>query len=121
MPLGPELTIRALRTTRLFRMRTLPLRVGCDTTCSLTITGTIAQRSKPARGHRRAVVRLRTLKLKIPAGETRIVRLPLSAAKVHQLRRALRGRHGLTATIQLTASAGAGDLTDVTKRLQASG
>ena len=35
-PLGPQVTLRVLRTTGLVSTRTLPLRLGCDTTCTIT-------------------------------------------------------------------------------------
>ena len=33
-PLGPQVSLRVLRTTGLVSTRTLPLRLGCDTTCT---------------------------------------------------------------------------------------
>jgi tripartite motif-containing protein 71 len=120
-PLGPQLSFRALRVTKLFSQRTLPVRIGCDTACTVTVAGTLTQRGKPRKGHRRATAKLGARKMTLPAGETRIVRLAVSRASVRQLRKALRGRRGLVATIQITATASAGEPSAITKRLQASG
>jgi tripartite motif-containing protein 71 len=120
-PLGPQLSFRALRTSKLFSQRTLPVRLGCDTACTVTVAGTLTQRSRPRKGHSRATAKLGAQKMRLPAGETRIVRLALSRASARRLRRALHGRRGLVATIQLTATASAGEPSEITKRLQASG
>jgi DNA-binding beta-propeller fold protein YncE len=120
-PLGPQLSFRALRATKLFSQRTLPVRIGCDTACRVTVSATLTQRSKPRKGHKRATAKLGAQKMALPAGETKIVRLALSRASVRRLRKALRGRRGLEATIQVTATASAGQPSEITKRLQASG
>jgi len=120
-PLGPQISFRALRATRLFSARTLPVRIGCDTACAVTVSATVTQRSRPRKGHKPVTVKLGAQRLKLPAGETRIVRLTLSRASVRRLRKALRGRRGLEATIQVTATASAGEPSAITKRLQASG
>jgi DNA-binding beta-propeller fold protein YncE len=120
-PLGPQLSFRALRATKLFTQRTLPVRIGCDTACTVTVGGTLTQRGKPRKGHKRATAKLGAHKVVLPAGETKIVRLALSRASVSRLRKALRGRRGLVATIQVTATASAGEPSEITKRLQASG
>jgi tripartite motif-containing protein 71 len=119
-PLGPQISFRALRASKLLGARTLPVRIGCDTACTATVSGTLAQRSAPRKGHRRVTVKLGVQKLRLPAGETKIVRLAVSRASVRRLRRALRGRRGLVATIQVTATASAGEPSEITKRLQAS-
>ena len=120
-PLGPQLSFHALRATKLFSQRTLPVRIGCDTACAVTVGGTLTQRGKPRKGHKRATAKLGAQKLALPAGDTKIVRLALSRASVRSLRKALRGRIGLVATIQVTAKASAGEPSEITKRLQASG
>jgi tripartite motif-containing protein 71 len=120
-PLGPQLSFRALRATKLFSQRTLPVRIGCDTACTVTVGGTLTQRGKPRKGHRRATAKLGAQKVALPAGDTKIVRLALSRTSVRRLRKALRGRVGLVATIQVTAKASAGEPSEITKRLQASG
>ncbi|MEN3279453.1 MAG: tripartite motif-containing protein 71 [Solirubrobacteraceae bacterium] len=120
-PLGPQLSFRALRATKLFSQRTLPVRIGCDTACTVTVGGTLTQRSKPRKGHKRVTVKLGAHEVALPAGETKIVRLAVSRTSVGRLRKALRGRLGLVATIQVTATASAGQPSEITKRLQASG
>jgi tripartite motif-containing protein 71 len=120
-PLGPQLSFRALRTSKLFSQRTLPVRLGCDTACTVSVGGTLAQRSKPRKGHRRATAKLGTQKVALPAGETRIVRLALSRSSARRLRRALHGRRGLVATIQVSATASAGEPSEIARRLQVSG
>jgi tripartite motif-containing protein 71 len=120
-PLGPQLSFRALRATKLFTQRTLPVRIGCDTACTVTVSGTLTQRSKPRKGHRRASAKLGARKVALPAGDTKIVRLALSRTSVRQLRKALRGHRGLVAAIQVTATASAGEPSEITKRLLASG
>jgi tripartite motif-containing protein 71 len=120
-PLGPQISFRALRASKLFSARTLPVRIGCDTACTVTVSGTLTQRSAPRKGHKRVTVKLGAQKLKLPAGETRLVRLAVSQTSVRRLRKALRGRHGLVATIQVTATASAGEPSEIAKRLQASG
>jgi hypothetical protein len=49
------------------------------------------------------------------------VRLTLARTQVKQLRRALGGRKGLTLTLQLVATADAGDPTTISKRQPATG
>jgi tripartite motif-containing protein 71 len=120
-PLGPQISFRALRTSRLFTARNLPVRVGCDTACVVTVTASLRQAAKPRRGHRRATARLSTRRATLPAGETRILRLALKASTARRLRRALRGRRGLLTTVQITATASAGEPTALTRRLQTTG
>ncbi len=120
-PPGPALTLRVLRTTGLFASRTLPLRVGCDTTCTLTASGTLTQRSTPAKGHRAASAPLGTQRLTIHAGQTAIVRLRLSQSSTRRLRRALKARRGLTALLQVTATASVGAPSVLTSRVQVTG
>jgi hypothetical protein len=120
-PLGPVLTVRPLRTTAVIRRRELPLRVGCDTICRLTVTATVTPRSRPRRGRRAVTVTLGRVRRTLPAGESRIVRLSLSRSGVRRLRRALRGRSGLVASVDLTATAPAGQPTVRTQRLRVTG
>jgi hypothetical protein len=119
-PLGPQLTVRPLRTARVIGRRSLPIRVGCDTGCSLTVTATLTPRAAPRRG-RRATVTLRRVRRTLPAGESAVVRLTVSKTGVRRLRRALRGRRGLVANVELTATAAAGQPTVRTQRLKVSG
>jgi DNA-binding beta-propeller fold protein YncE len=120
-PLGPQISFRALRASKLFSARTLPVRIGCDTACTVTVSGSLTQRSAPRKGHKRVTVKLGAQKLEVPAGETTLVRLAVSRTSVARLRKALRGRRGLVATIQVTATASAGEPSEIARRLQASG
>jgi tripartite motif-containing protein 71 len=121
LPLGPQVTIRPLRTHGLFATRVLPLRVGCDTVCTLTATGTLTERIKPHRRKKAFSVSLRRVIVKLPAGEAKVVRLRLSRTQVKHLRRALKRRRGMTATLQLVATADVGEPTTVSRRLPATG
>lgn len=120
-PLGPDLTVRLLRTDKLFSTRLLPLRVGCDTTCDVAVTGTLTERNKPRRRKRAVSVTLRAAQTRVPAGESRIVRVQLTRTQVARLRRAMKRRHGLTLTLQIEAIAAAGDPTTVSRSLTARG
>jgi tripartite motif-containing protein 71 len=120
-PVGPQLSVRPLRLTGVIAARGLPVRVGCDTACSLTATATLTPRSRPPRGRRPVTVALGTVKVAIPAGESTIVRLALSDAGARRLRRTLRGRRGLVARVALTATAAAGQPTVVDRQLSVSG
>jgi hypothetical protein len=118
-PLGPQVSLRVLRTSRLISARNLPLRVGCDTTCTLTATATATPTAAPPRKHKRVTVALATVKLTLPGGDTKIVRPALSQKKARQLAKALRGHKGLRVNVQISAVASTGDPTTVTKRLLA--
>jgi tripartite motif-containing protein 71 len=120
-PVGPQVTLRALRTAGVITARNVPLRVGCDTACSLEVTATLTPRARPPRGRRPVTVALATVKRAIPAGESGVVRLALSDRNAARLRRALRGRRGLVAEVQLRATATAGEPTTVTRTLTVTG
>jgi hypothetical protein len=120
-PVGPQLTVRPLRLSGLIAARNLPVRVGCDTGCTLTASAALTPRARPPKGRRAVTVALGAVKRTIPAGESAIVRLRLSSAGARRLRRALRGRRGLVARVQLTATAAAGPPTVVDRRLTVSG
>ncbi len=109
-PEGPLLTLKPLRTTNVLRTRLLPLRVGCDTVCSVTTRVTLAAK----RGKKRVVVTASGPKVSVPAGETRIVRVRLSAAQAKRL------PHGkaITANVDVTATASVGAPTTVTRQLR---
>ena len=47
------MTLRVLRSTGLVATRNLPLRVGCDTTCTVTATATVTPAAAPPQKHRR--------------------------------------------------------------------
>jgi hypothetical protein len=118
-PLGPQLSLRVLRTTGLVSTRTLPLRVGCDTGCTITATATATPAAAPPRKHRRVTVTLATVTLTLGAGDTKIVRPTLSKANAKRLARALRGRRALEVNVQIAAKATTGEPSAVTKRVRA--
>ena len=118
-PDGPQIGFRVLRSTRLLTARSVPIRVGCDTACTLVASGSVSQAGKPRKGHKRATVALATTKLQIAAGDTEIVRLTLTRRQMATLRRALRGLRGLSVTLQVTATASVGQPTEQSKRLKA--
>ena len=117
-PAGPQLTVRLLRTTALLTSRTLPLRVGCDTACDLTATGTLRPIARPAKQHEPVTAALGTIQRRLGAGQSAIVRLTLSRESVARLGRALRGHRQLSADLQVTAASGQGSPTSVIRRLK---
>ena len=120
-PLGPDVSVRVLRTGNLFRTRVLPVRVGCDTICDVVVTGTLTERDKPRKRKRAFSLSLRPATAKLQAAESKIVRVRLSRTQVSRLRKAMGRRRGLTVTLQVEAIADAGDPTTVSKRLTARG
>jgi tripartite motif-containing protein 71 len=119
VPDGPQVELRALRTSRILSSRTLPVRVGCDTGCQLTVRVSLVPRARPPRGRKRVTVNLRSLELTLHAGQDRLLRPRVSRAQARQLTRALRGRKGLTATVSVSAAAAAGAPTTVSRDYQA--
>jgi DNA-binding beta-propeller fold protein YncE len=120
-PLGPELEVKVLRATKLFTTRQLPLSVGCDTICTVVVTGTLTERNKPRRRKRAFSVSLRPAKVQLRAGDSKIVRVRLSRTQVARLRRAMRARRALTVSLQVEATADAGEPTTVSRSLTARG
>jgi tripartite motif-containing protein 71 len=126
-PLGPQLTVKILRKAGVLSARNLPVRIGCDTTCDLTATATIVQRGSARiirKGKKKTVVKpvsidLPPIKVSIPAGTSRIVRLQISRAQAAKLRKALGRQKGLDVTLQLEATAAAGQPTSEAERIQA--
>jgi sugar lactone lactonase YvrE len=118
-PIGPQVTLRVLRSVSLVSTRNLPLRVGCDTGCTVTATATVTPAAAPPRKHRRVTVKLATVTLTLGAGETKIVRPGLSKANAKRLVKALRGRRSLEVNVQIAAKATTGEPAAVTKRLRA--
>jgi len=118
-PDGPVISFRALRLSGVLDTRTVPVRVGCDTACSIVAGGSVTQAGKPAKGRKRATAALTTQKLQIAAGDTKLVRLTLTRAQAATLRRALHGLRGLSLTLQATATASVGQPTEKTLRLKA--
>jgi sugar lactone lactonase YvrE len=115
-PDGPVISLRALRTTNLLRARTLPVRVGCDTGCELTVRVSLTPRARPPRGRRRVTVQLRGLTATLGAGDTRLLRPQVTRQQARSLDRALRGRRGLVATVQVQAEASAGSPSSVSRQ-----
>jgi hypothetical protein len=109
--------VRVLRSTSVVRSRSLPLRVGCDTSCALAATATFTPAARPRHHHKPVVVTARA-KLELKAGATAIVRFKLSRTQAARLARALHGRRSLTADVELTATADVGAPTTVSKRLR---
>ena len=120
-PLGPELAIKVLRTGKLFTTRQLPLRIGCDTICRVEVTGTLTERNKPRRRKRAFSISLRPTVVRLAAGGSKIVRLRLTRAQVARLRKAMGSRSRLTVTLQIEATADAGEPTTVSRSLTARG
>lgn len=126
-PLGPQLGVKVIRKAGLLTARNLPVRVGCDTTCTLTASATVAQRGAPrtvGKGKKRRTIKpvsidLKPIKLTIPAGTSKIVRLTIPKSSAAKLKKALKGKKGLDVTLQLDATAAAGQPTSQTTRLQA--
>jgi tripartite motif-containing protein 71 len=118
-PIGPQLSLRVLRSTGIVSTRNLPLRVGCDTGCTVSATATVTPAAAPPRKHRRVTVVLATVKLTLGAGETKIARPALSRANARRLIKALRGRRALEVNVQIAAKATTGEPAAVTKRIRA--
>jgi tripartite motif-containing protein 71 len=125
-PLGPQLSVNVLRKAGLLGTRNLPVRIGCDTTCTLTASASIVQRGTPTAGKGKKQRKLKPVsialapqKVTIPAGTSKIVRLTIKPADAKKLRKALAGRRGLDVTLQLDATAAAGPPTSQTSRLSA--
>jgi len=120
-PLGPDVSVRVLRAGSLFATRALPIHVGCDTICDVRVTGTLTERDKPRKRKRAFSLSVRPVTFKLQAAESRIVRIKLTRAQVARLRKAMGRRRGLTVTLQVEATADAGDPTTVSRRLTARG
>src|SRR4051812_28141987 len=121
-PAGPQLTVKVLRRTGLVSSHSLPLRVACDTGCTLTLTGTVQPAAKPRPTKRNkhpkpVVVSFPKLTLKLGAGDSKILRPTLSNFALGRLRKALGTRRGLTVDLQLTAVAPAGPPTSASQQL----
>ena len=119
VPIGPQLSLRVLRTSGLTSSRTLPLRVACDTGCTLTVTGTVTPTARPAKHHKRVTVSFHRVKQQLGAGDSVIVRPSLSAFAAKQLRTALRAHRGLAVELELTATAPVGPPTTQAERVKA--
>jgi hypothetical protein len=120
MPEGPEVTVRPLRAAKVLSTRNLPVRLGCDSACSITATATVGPRATPKKGRKPVAIEVQAT-AQIPAGESRIVRFALSQADVRVLRKALRGKKAMVADLTITGTAAAGAPTEVAQRLQLTG
>ena len=120
-PLGPDVTVRVLRAESLFTTRSLPVRVGCDTICAVSVTGTLTERDKPRMRKRAVSLSLRPVTTTLQAAESKIVRVQLSRTQVSRLRKAMGRRRGLIVTLQVEATADAGEPTTVSRSLTARG
>jgi tripartite motif-containing protein 71 len=120
-PLGPQVSLRALRTAGVLSARNVAFRVGCDTACTVTVTATVGPAARPPKGKKAVIVTLRTVTQAIPAGDSKVVRLAITDAQARQLRKALRGRRGLVGSLQLTGTAAAGQPTVISKDLKLTG
>ncbi|WP_205698187.1 NHL repeat-containing protein [Conexibacter sp. SYSU D00693] len=116
-PDGPAVSLDVVRRSGLLG-RGLPIRVGCDTGCDLTLTATLTPRATPKKG-RRTSVTLAAVRAALPAGDTKLLRVRPTPAQVRRLRKALRGRKGLVATLSVTAVPAAGETTSLTQRVEA--
>lgn len=119
-PDGPVLSVRLLRTTGVLTSGSIPLRVGCDETCKVTVTALVTPRApthptRLRRGLRSLVVQVAAVKTSLDAGSSRIVRLSLTPSQRAALRRALKHSHGLSISLQAVGSAATGSPTTVTQ------
>jgi DNA-binding beta-propeller fold protein YncE len=120
MPEGPAVTVKPLRATGVLSSRNVPVRIGCDSACTVTATATVGPRATPKKGRTPVAVELKAT-AQIPAGESKIVRFTLSAADVKTLRKALAGKRGMVADLTVTGTAAAGAPTEVAQRLALTG
>jgi tripartite motif-containing protein 71 len=119
---GPQLSVRVLRATKLFTQRTVPLRVASDRPTQLTFTVTLTPRSKPRKkGQKPVVVGLKAQPASLPAGRSQIVRPVLAIADMRKLRAALKGRKGLVVDVQVTGTSADSDPTVATQHMNATG
>jgi len=115
-PDGPMLNVKVLRKTALLSKRSLALRASCDTACRLVVSGTLTVKRKKKKA---VVVAIKLPERPLKAGQSAVLRLSLSAKDVTKLRKALGRRKAITSSIQVTATADAGEPTAQTLRLDA--
>jgi tripartite motif-containing protein 71 len=121
-PDGPVLSVKVLRQTGLLTRRELPLRVGSDTAAAIVASGTLTVTPKKRKGKKRpkaVVVAFARQQRDIAAGASVVLRLSFSAKNAQKLRKALAGRKAISASLQVTATADAGEPTSQTLRLSA--
>jgi hypothetical protein len=120
LPDGPQVSTRVLRSKNILAgSGGLPLRVGCDTTCALTVTASITPRARPKKGKKAVSVDVKAPSTSIPGGQTKVVRVTLSRKQVRVLRKALARRRGLAVTVSITAAASVGQPSTATTRVMA--
>ena len=128
-PDGPEVSLRIQRKTGLLRTRTLPLRAGCDTSCTFRVSVVLSERVAPttgkapvkgARPRKPVSVSLAPVEVQLVAGPTKQLRVPIGATAVRALRKGLGRRTGLTASIAVTATASVGEPTQISETFNAS-
>jgi len=115
-PVPPDVFLAPTRTSGIFAARQFPLRVRCDVRCRLTAVVTLTPRGKKT-----PAVKLAFTPQTLPAGNTVTVRPRLSVAGLRSLARALKGKRGLTADVQVTASTEDSSPTTVTRRVNVTG
>jgi len=115
-PPAPELTVSATRTTGILGIRQFPLKVKSDTPVKLTVVVTLAPRGKS-----KPVVKLSFPSISLAAGKTVTVRPRLSVAGGRSLKKALKGKRGLTASLSVTGEAESSAPAVVTKKLSVTG
>lgn len=122
-PDGPVLSVKVLRKTALLTKRTIALRLGTDTAAKVVASGTLTVVPRKRKGAKKrpkpVVVALALPERRLAAGQSAVLRLSLSAKNARKLRKALAGRKAITASIQVTATADAGEPTSQTLRLSA--
>jgi DNA-binding beta-propeller fold protein YncE len=114
-PPPPLVSVVPTRSTGILGIRQFPLRVNTDLPCKISVVVTLTPRS----GKKTSASARLTQSL--PAGKTLTVRPRFSAASVSQIKRVLKGRRGLVATVRVTAKNADAAPTVVTKRVQVTG
>lgn len=110
------MTVKLLRTSGLLTTRTVPMRVGCDTACTLTASATLSPASAPKKG-RPITVSVAGAPISLAAGQSRIVRLTFSRTAKRRLTKALGARRGLALAIRVDATGPVGDPTTLQQDL----
>ncbi len=116
-PVPPQLTVTPTRTSGIFAIRQLPLRVRCDLPCQVAVVAKLTPRS----GKHKPTVTLRQAATSLPAGRTITIRPRLAVGDLHRLTKALKGRRGLVADLRVTATTSDSAPTVVTRRLNLTG
>jgi tripartite motif-containing protein 71 len=119
-PVAPRLSVTPSHVHALFTGRALPLRVRCDVPCTISISARVTARAA-RKHHAKPTATLRFAAVSIPAASARTLSPKLAAADVRRLRKALHGRRGLVADVQVTASTSHSAPTLVTKRYDVTG